>query len=468
MRSAGFACSTTIVCAMLGCGGLSSVPEQGGPRWRRLESQHFVLESDQPEASARNTIVSFERSLDAFFKLGWEVKGGIAAKLHVVVFDNRSDFRVFGGADAKGFYLQSSLLDPLVVMPSVGRFESWSTLQHELTHFISTLSLPSQPPWLAEGLAMYFERSYFDEEQRFVVGIAPLEFHNLLLAYGRVPMQQLWVGSAEMDPLFYASAWLLVHYLMSERGDAFASFQTNLQNGLDPDGAWAAALPDLPLNKLDGVLDDYLAGRKFANFRLAVQPYSGPQPKLTWLSSADIYAQRARLFMHCEQCGSDKLADARENADQALKRDPGHLQASVLRSALVPAIDRLPAAQSATAAHPNEWLAWAFLGSEELDAHRRCSLDVATRISTLGPKSGYALMIAALCRGTEGVRADALALADSALLVQPASSTLLFMQATLLKGLHECTALRALLPRLQAVRHPQLTAAQLHTFASCE
>ena len=455
-----------IALELIGCGGLSAVPDQGGPRWCRLESEHFVLESDQPEADARKTIITFERSLSAFFKLGWDVQGGIAAKLHVVVFDDRTDFAVFGGEDAEGFYLQSPLLDPLVVMPSVGRFGSWSTLQHELTHFISAQSLPNQPPWLSEGLAMYFERAHFGESQQFVVGTAPLEFHRLLVAYGRMSMRELWNGSPDMDPHFYASAWLTVHYLMSERGDAFAKFQTGLMNGLDPDHAWTQAFPDLSLDQLDGVLDAYLADGRFANYRLAIQPYSGPEPKRTWLSTADVYAQRARLYLHCQTCDGDKRAAALENAKQALEREPKHLLATIVQSALGPADERLDAARAAAAAHPDEWLAWAFLGSEELEANR-CSAEVAPRLSALGTASGYALMIAALCRATEGRREDALSLAEKALRVQPASTALLRMQATIFKGLHECAALAQLTPRLRAARHPQLTAAQLAPFESC-
>ena len=453
--------------ALVGCGGLSAVPDQGGPRWCRLESEHFVLESDQPEASARKAITTFERSLDAFFKLGWEVQGGIAAKLHVIVFDDRADFRVFGGDDAEGFYLQSPLLDPLVVMPSVGRLSSWSTLQHELTHFISAQSLPNQPPWLSEGLAMYFERAYFDGSQQFVVGAAPLEFHGLLVRYGRMSIKELWTGSPDMDPHFYASAWLTVHYLMSERGDAFASFQAGLMNGLDPDHAWAAAFPDLSLDRLDEALDAYLSAGRFANYRLAMQPYSGPEPKLTWLSTADVYAKRARLYLHCHACGADKHAAAKENAAQALSREPQHLLATIVQSALGPADKRLAAAQAAAAAHPNEWLAWAFLGSEELEANR-CSPEVAPRLSALGTASGYALMIAALCRATEGAREEALSLAEKALLVQPASSALLLLQARIFKGLGECAALAQLATRLRAARHPQLTAAQLAPFSTCQ
>src|SRR5262245_66634799 len=99
------------------CASLPAVPAQGGPRWYRSESEHFVLYSDLSKESARDRVLLFERLLDAYYQLGWEAQGKLPVKLHVVVFSDSSDFEVFGGGDTAGFHVAAQFFEPLVVMP---------------------------------------------------------------------------------------------------------------------------------------------------------------------------------------------------------------------------------------------------------------------------------------------------------------------------------------------------------------
>jgi hypothetical protein len=149
-----------------------------------------VLHTDLSEANARDTILTFERLLDAYRQLGWETRGELPVKLHIVVFDDPSEFDTFAG-ETVGFHVRVTPFEPLVVMPNAGRIDNWSTLKHELTHYIAMQSMPFQPAWFAEGIAGYFQSARFDSNQRFMVGEVPLNLHRVLRHTGLESMREL-------------------------------------------------------------------------------------------------------------------------------------------------------------------------------------------------------------------------------------------------------------------------------------
>lgn len=455
--------------ALFGCAGLPPVPSQGGPAWRRVESEHFILYSDQSASGVRDTAQTFERLLDAYYQLGWEAQGKLPIKLHVVVFDDRSDFELFAG-ETVGFYMTLPPFEPMVVMPNLGRIERWRTLKHELTHFIAYQSVPFQPLWLSEGLASYFQTAYFDIEGRFVVGEADAYLFDVLRALGRLPAQELLhAESIENAPKFYASSWLLVHYLMSNRGDAFAKYQDALAQAKDPAAAWATAFPDLTVGTLDGVLTRYLREGRYTYFARPLKPYAGPEPNVTELSSADIYALRAQLFMQCSGCGAEERRLAAENVEQALRLEPHHLRASIVRFSVLPKAQRVPAAQALTRAHPESQLAWYVLAGAEISTSvpPRCTPDVTSRLRGLGKSSARALMLVATCQALAGDKQDALDLVASALRRQPADTTVLMLQAVVLLTLRECLALQPLVPRLRTAVHAKVAPEFLARLERC-
>src|SRR5262245_34333560 len=208
----------------LGCAGFGPLPSQGGRSWRRLETEHFVLFTDQPEEAARESIFRFEHMLEGYFQLGWSVSGTLPAKLSAVIFDDDSEFRTFG-EKVDGFYTNLPMFDPIVVMSRERDGKARAVLNHELTHFIAGQSLPYRSAWLDEGLATYFESARYDDDGKFVVGDVPIDYQVAIRRLGLLPAKQLLTErSAAFRPDFYASSWLLVHYLMSQRSEAFASY----------------------------------------------------------------------------------------------------------------------------------------------------------------------------------------------------------------------------------------------------
>jgi hypothetical protein len=428
-----------------------------------------VLHTDLSEANARDTILTFERLLDAYSQLGWETWGELPVKLHIVVFGDPSEFDTFAG-ETVGFHVRVTPFEPLVVMPNAGRIDNWSTLKHELTHYIAMQSMPFQPAWFAEGIAVYFQTARFDSNQRFMIGEVPHDLHRVLRNSGIEPLRQLLnAESSNLEARFYATAWLLVHYLMSTRSDAFVKYQDGLEQGIGQDAAWSAAFPELPVDKLDEALTRYYEKGEFAAYAQPVKPVVVAEPAVRAMSSADIYALRARLYLGCPGCTQDPRGAALENIEQALRRDPHQLEAAILQVALLPDQRRAESARALVRAHPEAWQAWSMLVVAESaeNAGGRCASDARQRLSELGANSTDALMFSAMCEAAEGEKQKALAISANALARQPADAVLLGMQAELLLRLRECEAVKQLVPRLRNVVHARVDPSLFERIGEC-
>src|SRR4051812_42680360 len=109
--------------------------------------------------------------------------------------------------------------------------------------------MPIQPPWFAEGLAVYLENMTFDREShRALLGeeskssLEWLRRTQLLWSSSILFEQQSGVFT---DPhataTFYASSWFFVDYLLNEQGQRFGEFERRLAH-LEPwRQAWQAA-----------------------------------------------------------------------------------------------------------------------------------------------------------------------------------------------------------------------------------
>jgi hypothetical protein len=272
-----------------------------------------------------------------------------------------------------------------------------------------------------------------------------------------------------VTPRFYASAWLIVHYLMSKRGDEFVRLQDRLEEGLPLTPAWAAALPDLPLDQLDDVLDDYLEHQRLRYFTRALTPFKAPAIASTTLSTADVYALRARLFQGCWHCsGRDQESAIDDNVAHALQLEPRNLLASVIHVQRLPEGQRLAPAEALVREHPEAWRAWFLLADAQLhEPNGRCTPEVSDQLRTLGAQAAYAVMASAECEAAAGNSAEALALSARALRIGPTETPLLVDRARLLWKVAACDDLQKLLPRVRAATHFTADPQSLARWSQC-
>jgi hypothetical protein len=374
------------------CAGPFRCPAAGGPPWRQLASEHFLLATDLPPDEAEEAVRDLEDYRALLIATAWprgETPGG---QVRVVIVARERDWRAFEES-RDGFYTEA-LFQPFIALRAGGSDHTRMRIRHELTHHLSRFFVRDQPDWLSEGLATFFETLAYDRGGGEVLIGLPQTSHLALLASrpGPMKLRETLDGSLKDDDsqLFYATSWLLVHYLINRQRATFSGYMRALDAGMPAAEAWHRWLPDLSPEVLQAELSGYARGghhlvlsRRFQAPSVSVQE----QP----LPDADVHALRALLYL---RSGGDRIeparrARARAEIAEALRADPHHVLALAARTfTLDEPIDRATA-RALAERHPDSWLAWAVLyrasGGEFLDPETRRAAVTALRLAESNP-----------------------------------------------------------------------------------
>ena len=253
--------------------------------WVEVRTEHFILASALSEERSVALAIELEN-----FRSAVDVLTGartpadtIPTKIYVLPRAERAL-----GFDGKfvGYFRPAMRANYAVMIPEGS--SSNETLKHEYTHYlIRNRDLVRYPAWIEEGLSEVFSTLRVDgttlEYGRLLQGrvdslvYSPwLPFEDVLVARETVSM------SRRVGPVFYAQAWLLVHYLMLGREGAdfrrdTGEYLTRLGAREPPLEAFEAAF-ELEVDSLERELNEY--GRKFGYLRLSMKtPF--PAPDLT-------------------------------------------------------------------------------------------------------------------------------------------------------------------------------------------
>jgi tetratricopeptide (TPR) repeat protein len=421
-------------------------PTSGGPPWRELTSDHFVLRTDLPEPEAGQLLGKVER-LHAAIAAG--LPGATeppSGRSEVIAFRTLEEFRPFSPDRALGYYVRYEGGPPRIVVP--GEIGPWQhgMLAHEITHDFLANAYQRQPRWFAEGLAVYMESVEEASEGRIVVAGKPSPDRLERVRASRVPVRELlaWEGTAGSRPSldYYASSWLLVHWLVHERPDAFAEMRRHFQAGTPPEVAWRAALPeydperDAAAEALDGMLAAYARGTlatRSAEARAvpAVGYFDRPIP------TPEVHAIRLAIWQFGPRKGEAAL---RSEVAEILAEDAAHPIGLEYLSVL-DRTDPAPLARRAVAGHPDDarahtFLAEALRGTRHA-AEREAALRRAVELSPGNPAALHNLAQALLADGRSG---EALPLARRAARLAPWSPFVLAGYAEVLADLGQCSA----------------------------
>jgi hypothetical protein len=237
-----------------------------------------------------------------------------------------------------------------------------SVAVHELVHDLSRWFFPVQPPWLAEGLAMYLEDIQIDRAgKRVALGSVSRDSIERLKTATFIPSTSQLFATRESDAVdprdtasFYLGSWALVHYLIDERPQAFGRFQKALGRLMPWRTAWAQSFPGLTSEALDRELMAYL---KAGGFKTALGEFTPPvfTSHVRALAPAEVHGARALLAHTSGQ------AVAHRELAVALALDPNQLDALTVRfhslGRQARAL-RTDIAQRAVQAHPYDARAW--------------------------------------------------------------------------------------------------------------
>jgi len=419
-------------------------PTAGGPPWRQLASERFILRTDLAAVEAGELLGRVER-LRAAVVAG--LPGGApepSGRVEIIAFRTLEEFRPFAPENALGYYVRYEGGPPRIVVP--GELGPWqrAMLAHELSHDLLAGAYKRQPRWFAEGLAVYME-SVEEGAQgtRVTVGM-PSKLRFERARKSSVPVRELlvWDGTPALHPGvdYYASAWLLVHWLVHARPEAFAEIRRHLVQGGEPEVAWRTALPEYDpasegsLERLDAVLAAYVKGKLGTSTRDAeAVPVVGyfEQP----LATPEVHAVRLAIW----QFRAKKTeAELRSEVRETLEEDGSHPIALEYLGVL-DRQDPAPLARLAVAGHPADARAYTFLarsltgpedGSEREAAYRRAL--------ALSPRNPAAYLNLGQELRASGRPAEALPLVRQAAHLAPWSTQVLAGYAAVLADLGRC------------------------------
>ena len=462
-------------------------PARGGPAWVEVRSGHFRLHGDVTPGEGRALVLDLEQMREAL--IGGLFPGQsmeIDRVVQVVAFRRAVDYAEFAPPHVMAYLSQDGLGEHVIVMPAepervhgmpdeagpgasggdrqqprgvsawfrslMGESSPGETrpgarlvIVHELTHHLLRYAYPRQPRWFGEGMAALSE---ILASERSSFGRVPT---HVARGYQRhpVPMRQLlaWDGRSN-DLSEHDSAAMLVHYLLDEEEHRFDDFRRRLAGAERPDAAFATVFPEWAPATRDGpeALDLLVAehAQRPAGKEWPARGATHERPDVRELSASEVHA--IRLALNRFQATAEAARLQREEMQEALAEDPGHVLALQVKAAIY-SLDPLPLAERAAAAHPDDlratlWLAQSLpRGTEEAEDRRLAALRHAVDIAPWSAMAANNLAWNLLQRGN---REEALPLAEQAARLSPGDPMILDTLARALEAAGRCPeALRA-------------------------
>ncbi|MET0592245.1 MAG: DUF1570 domain-containing protein, partial [Polyangiaceae bacterium] len=250
--------------------------------WRRVETPHFVVNTNLASRDAKHAGAALESTRDALISAAFSDHVFANQKTQVYVVARGMDFERYFGKKT-GLFVAA----PTPTFFLHGKAESWevrrgapsderSVLRHEMAHQLANEAWPRQARWFSEGLANFLEPLYYASDGRHVVlgsaNLAALRQYKSVRA--TTLFETLAVEAMAAKPETRTSAglsghsWLFVHWLRQTHTKQFVRY-TNALPRLAPADAWKLAFPELDATTIDRELRAY---EKAGNFVTATLP----------------------------------------------------------------------------------------------------------------------------------------------------------------------------------------------------
>lgn len=353
-------------------------PAPADAAWRRADSAHFIIYSEEKAESLREFATRLEK-FDAAMRL---IRGledpplGPSNRLTIYAVPSLSSVqRAFGrgGSNVAGFYIPRAAGSIAVVPRRTGDggtfdMNALTVLLHEYTHhfMMSEGSAAAYPAWYIEGLAEFSATARFEEDGSVGIGLpATHRAYGLILL--SIPVEKLFTSEADLrsgesTEAFYSRAWLLTHYLTFEasRKGQLGAYLKALNSGKDSLTAAREVFGDL--KTLNADLDKYKLRRRL--------PYLPIKPDRIRIGPVTV-----RELSPAE----DALMELRIQSDRGVNPEQAKTLVAKIRKAAAP--------------FPNDAAAQAILAEAEYDADNFAAAEAAaSRAIAADPKHVDALL----------------------------------------------------------------------------
>jgi len=337
---AGLALLAAVLVGCVSGPGPPAVLDDGASLWRRVETEHFVVESNLADpGEVRRVARDFETLWHAFASVPILGLRPPDAKPVVALLRDPDEYRYLAGEQSAGMFVRATALGPMIVLPpSTGPFGQ-TVVKHELAHFVSSEFLPDAPRWLVEGLAQVMETATYDPARGEVLFG---DYSHGLLDDAALPLPAArlvapWPAAPDDVELraYYGRSWLLVHYLVDEHLQPFLDFLVRIASGTEWRAAWAQELP-LGLLDVDARLDAYYERGKYGLWTVVAHVPDAATLEVGPVPPADALALRCVLLVQASVRRGDggRRRDAERDLEEALELDPRNARARRVRTAL--------------------------------------------------------------------------------------------------------------------------------------
>ncbi|WP_066965832.1 hypothetical protein [Microbulbifer sp. Q7] len=195
-------------------------PLAGAGDWFRYKSDNFTVYSDASQSEVEEMIQNTERFRVAALRFTGIGDFKENERLRIFYFDDSNFFQRFGKKRNVSGFFYSTIDGPVIFARDVGNNAEVSELMfHEYTHHLMReRSMLRYPRWYSEGFAELLSSA--EVRKDYVrIGNVPIRIRYSWSVPGFRPLDivQLLEPEDRSDPLyqnnFYATSWLLTHYL---------------------------------------------------------------------------------------------------------------------------------------------------------------------------------------------------------------------------------------------------------------
>jgi tetratricopeptide (TPR) repeat protein len=340
--------------------------------WNLVRGRNVTDAGQQSPRTLRQIAVELEQFR---FALGAFIRGARqppSTPTIVYAFDDRRSMEPFlplynGKPASLGGYCHCGGNDDVnYIVVDLGSFADSSALVfHEYTHLLVRNATPLVPVWLNEGLAEFYSTFRLAGPMKAEIG-RPVERHVVLLRQRTIPIQELVAvtsssalyNESERRSIFYAEAWALTHYLLTERENGAASinkYMALVASGTGAEQAFAQAFSTTP-SGMDVELRNYVARPVFKSmtYQLDDRVEVDEPERAATLAPADAAARLGGI-----QLRVNRLTEAAPRIEAAAAAGPdlseAQLALALLRIRQGRTAEARDAIQRAAALAPNDF-----------------------------------------------------------------------------------------------------------------
>lgn len=349
-----------------------SLPLRAADRpWTLIRGQHVTVVGQQSPKTLRQIAVEIEQfrvTLGAAFR---DARQPTAMPTVVYTFDDRKALEPFvplyhgKPAVLGGYCLCGGTADAnLIVVGLASYADSSAIIFHEYTHLLIRNAAHVVPVWLNEGIAEYYSTFRLADGGRRAELGRPIEHHIALLRQQMIPVRELLAvdqssalyNESNRRSVFYAEAWALTHYLLTERPNGPAAvnkYLAALAGGARSDVAFVEAFGATPddmnnqlrqyaqrpvLKSVAYVLNERVevdeperaqtlspvdANARLGRIQVRVDRAAEAAPRIEAAAAAGQNVAEAQLALAMLRLHQDRVEDARGPLEKAVALAPG-------------------------------------------------------------------------------------------------------------------------------------------------